>query len=125
MMELAVARTKQRITFGKPIAERQAIQQMIADMATEIHALRLMVYDVATKFDAGIDIKTEASMSKLFGLTALRNVSDKALEIFGGMGYSSQYPIERMYRDARSLWLEEGTPTIQRLVIARDVLKKY
>jgi len=125
MMELAIARTKQRITFGKPIAERQAIQQMVADMATEIHALRLMVYDVAAKFDAGIDIKTEASMSKLFGLTALRNVSDKALEIYGGMGYSSQYPIERMYRDARSLWLEEGTPTIQRLVIARDVLKRY
>jgi alkylation response protein AidB-like acyl-CoA dehydrogenase len=125
MMELAVARAKQRVTFGKPIAERQAIQQMIADMATELHALRLMVYDVATKYDAGIDIKTEASMAKLFGLSVLRNVSDKALEIYGGIGYSSLYPIERMYRDARSLWLEEGTPTIQRLVISRDILKKY
>jgi alkylation response protein AidB-like acyl-CoA dehydrogenase len=125
MMELAIARTKTRITFGKPIAERQAIQQMIADMATEIYGLRLMVYEVAAKFDAGIDIKTEASMAKLFGLGALRNVSDKVLEIYGGIGYSSMHPIERMYRDARSLWLEEGTPTIQRLVIARDLLKKY
>ncbi|MEW6263582.1 MAG: acyl-CoA dehydrogenase family protein [Thermodesulfobacteriota bacterium] len=125
MMELAVERAKQRVTFGKPIAERQAIQQMIAEMATDIQALRLMVYDVAEKFDAGIDIKTEASMAKLFGLSALRNVSDKALEIFGGIGYSSKFPIERMYRDARSLWLEEGTPTIQKLVICRDILKRY
>jgi len=125
MMELAVARSKQRITFGKPIAERQAIQQMIAEMATDLHALRLMVYDVAEKYDAGIDIKTEASMAKLFGLSALKNVSDKALEIFGGIGYSSKFPIERMYRDARSLWLEEGTPTIQKLVISRDILKRY
>jgi len=125
MMELAVARSKERITFGKPIAERQAIQQMFGDMATELHALRLMVYDVADKFENGIDIKTEASMAKLFGLTALKSVSDKVLEIYGGMGYSSQYPIERMYRDARSLWLEEGTPTIQRMVIARDIMNKY
>ncbi|MFZ3044343.1 MAG: acyl-CoA dehydrogenase family protein [Desulfatirhabdiaceae bacterium] len=124
-LELSVVRANNRITFGKPIAQRQAIQQMIADMATQIHALRLMVYDVAAKFDAGLNIKTEASMAKLFGLDALKLVSDRALEIYGGIGYSSKYPIERMYRDARSLWLEEGTPTIQRLVISRDILQKY
>ena len=124
-LELSVARAKKRITFGKPIAQRQAIQQMLADMATDIYALRLMVYDMTAKFDAGLDIRREASMSKLFALKALLDISDKALEIYGGIGYSSAHPIERMYRDSRSLWLEEGTPTIQRLVIARDVLQSY
>jgi len=124
-LELAVARAKSRVTFGKPIAQRQAIQQMIADMATDIHALRLMVYDMTAKFDAGLSVRMEASFCKLFGITALKTVSDNALEIYGGIGYSSAHPIERMYRDTRSIWLEEGTPTIQRLVIARDVLNKY
>ena len=122
-LELSVDRAKERVTFGKPIASRQAVQQMLADMATDIHALKLMTIDASRKYDQGIDIRTEASMTKLFGMEAIRKISDKALEIYGGIGYTKAYPIERMYRDARCFGLEEGTPTIQRLVIARNVLQ--
>lgn len=124
-LELSVARAKQRVTFGKPLAQRQAIQQMLAEMALDIHALRLMCADMEAKFDAGLDIRAEASMCKAFGIRTIREVSDKALEIHGGIGYTKAYPIERMYRDARCTWLEEGTPTIQKLVIARDVLRRF
>lgn len=125
MLELSVPYTKVRVTFGKPIMERQAVQQMLADMATDVYALRLMAEDVARKFDEGKDIRKEASMCKLFGIETLRRVGDNALTIHGGLGYFQTFPIERMYRDSRALWFEEGTPTIQRLVIARNVLAEY
>jgi alkylation response protein AidB-like acyl-CoA dehydrogenase len=125
LLELSVSYTHKRVTFGKRIAERQAVQQMLADMATDVYALRVMVNDVAQKYDQGLPIRKESSMCKLFGIETLRRVGDSALSIHGGLGYFKTFPIERMYRDSRALWFEEGTPTIQRLVIARDVLKEY
>ena len=124
MLELSTKYAQQRVTFGRPIGERQAVQQMLADMATSVYALRCMVSDCARKYDEGQPVAVEASMCKLFGLEATRQVSDAALLIHGGVGCTKAFPIERIYRDVRQLWFEEGTPTIQRLVIGRDVLGK-
>ncbi|MDO8491522.1 MAG: acyl-CoA dehydrogenase family protein [Dehalococcoidia bacterium] len=122
-LDLSVHYAQRRTTFGKTLAERQAVQQMIADMATDVHALRLMTTDATLKVDRGLPCRKEAAMCKLFGIETVRKASDKALEIHGGLGFTRVFPIERMYRDARGPWLEEGTPTIQRSVIAREVLK--
>ena len=121
-LELAADFTKTRVTFGKPIAERQAIQGMLAEMATGIHAGRLLVMDAARRFDAGEPLAKEAAMAKLFCLEMVGEVTDRALRIFGGRGLTTAYPIERLYRDARALWFEEGTAEIQKTVIAREVL---
>jgi alkylation response protein AidB-like acyl-CoA dehydrogenase len=121
-LELSVKHAKRRNTFGKPIATRQAIQRYLAEMAMDVHALRLLLDDAAVKWDAGLRIPREASICKLFGLEAVGRVTDRALLIHGGIGYTRVHPIERLYRDARLNWLEEGTPTIQHLVIAREVL---
>ena len=118
--ELSVARSKERITFGRPIGERQAIQRYLAEMATDLYGLRTMLSDAAAKYDAGQRIAAEASMAKLFGLEAVGRVTDRALLIFGGIGYTRRHPIERLYRDARLNWLEEGTPTIMYMTIARE-----
>ncbi len=123
--ELSLAYAKKRVTFGKPIAERQAVQIYLAEMATDIYALRAMIADAARKANRGERIPTEASMCKLFGLEAVGRVTDRALLIHGGVGYTRMYPIERLYRDARLNWLEEGTPTIQQLVIARNFLEGH
>jgi alkylation response protein AidB-like acyl-CoA dehydrogenase len=111
------------VTFGKPIAERQAVQGYLADMAMDIYALRAMIYDAARQYDEGSRIPFESSACKLFGSEVVCRVTDKALLVFGGIGYTQQYPIERLYRDARLNVLEEGTPTIQRLVMARILLQ--
>ena len=121
-LELSVEHAKQRRTFGKPIAQRQAIQRYLAEMATDVHALRLMLADAAAKWDEGTRIPSEASICKLFGLEAVGRVTDRALLVHGGIGYTRRHPIERLYRDARLNWLEEGTPTIQQLVIARELI---
>jgi alkylation response protein AidB-like acyl-CoA dehydrogenase len=122
-LELAVQWAKQRVTFGKPIAERQAVQGYLAEMATDIYALRHMVLDALRKYDAGQRIPAEASMCKLFGLEAVGRVTDRALLVHGGLGYLKSSPIEMLYRDARLNWLEEGTPTIHKLIIARALLQ--
>jgi len=101
------------------------VQAYLADMATDIYALRTMVTDAAHKADRGERIPAEASMCKLFGLEAVGRVTDRALLVHGGVGYTRKYPIERLYRDARLNWVEEGTPTIQRLVIAREFIEGY
>ncbi|MDO5043051.1 MAG: acyl-CoA dehydrogenase family protein [Slackia sp.] len=130
MLEMAIARSNDRITFGKPIASRQAIKMKIASMAAYIHALRCMVIDFAEDYDVdphGPMINEKAAMCKLVSIDTVRMVSDEMLEIFGGDGYfeDSPYgPTERLYRDARALFLEEGSPTIQRITIARDVYKR-
>lgn len=124
MLELSVAFAQERITFGKPIADRQAVQQMLADMAVDVHALRVMIADACRRFDAGEKVPTEISMCKLFGVEATRRVSDNALLIHGGIGTAESYMVENLYRDVRELWFEEGTPTVQRTVIGRDVLGK-
>jgi alkylation response protein AidB-like acyl-CoA dehydrogenase len=124
-LELAIKRAKDRVTFGKPLVKRQAIQQMIADMGTKVHALRMMLWDVARKVDEGKDIDMVSSMAKLFGIDTVREVSDSCLEIFGGIGYFEDNPygpVERMYRDARALWFEEGPRTVQRLTAARPLI---
>jgi len=123
--ELSPAFAKKRVTFGKPIAERQAVQTYLAEMGTDLYALRNMITAAARKADRGERIPTEASMCKLFGLEAVGRVTDRALLVHGGVGYTQMYPIERLYRDARLNWVEEGTPTIQQLVIARNFLDGY
>jgi alkylation response protein AidB-like acyl-CoA dehydrogenase len=124
-LELSIAHAKERVTFGKPIGSRQAIQRYLAEMATDIYALRGLLADAAQKWDAGRRIPAEASMCKLFGLEAVGRVTDRALLIHGGIGYTRTHPIERLYRDARLNWLEEGTPTIQYMVAAGQLLDGY
>ena len=129
MLEMALARANDRITFGKPIATRQMIKREIAEMQMYTHALRCMVYDFGREYDAdpnGKYIEEKAAMCKLFSIYSTRIVSDGMLEIFGGDGYfeDSPYgPVERMYRDARAMWLEEGAPNGQRITIARNCQK--
>lgn len=123
MLDLAIAYAKKRTTFGKLLTKRQAIQNNIAQMGTEIQAARLLAYEAAWKFDQGQDIVKEAAMAKMFGEQVLTRVSEMALRIHGGIGYTSAYPLERHFRDARSYHFEEGTEEIQKLLIARYLLK--
>jgi len=115
---------KQRVQFGRPIAKFQAIQWMIADMATELDAARLMIYRAAARKDAGLRFTKEAAMAKLYASEVAERAAYKALQIHGGYGYSREYPVERIYRDQRLCAIGEGTSEIQRLVIARQVLGK-
>lgn len=121
--EAAVEYAKTREQFGAPIARLQAIQWMIADMATRIEAARLLVYNAALKKDSGERFTKEAAMAKLFASETADFVVDCALQIHGGYGYMKEYPVERYYRDARITRLYEGTSEIQRLVIAHQVLR--
>lgn len=121
--EAAVEYAKTREQFGAPIARLQAIQWMIADMATRIEAARLLVYNAALKKDSGGRFTKEAAMAKLFASETADFVVDCALQIHGGYGYMKEYPVERYYRDARITRLYEGTSEIQRLVIAHQVLR--
>lgn len=126
MMEMSIARAKDRVTFGKPLAKRQMIQSYIAEMGTYIHALRTMVYDFAKDFDAGKDPTTKAAMAKYFSIETVRLVSDYMLLIFGGIGYFEDCPygpVERMYRDCRAMWLEEGPPTVQLQTASRGLIQ--
>ncbi len=116
--------SKERVQFGQPIAKFQAIQWMIADMATEIDAARLLVYRAAARKDAGLPFTKEAAMAKLFASEVAERAAFKALQIHGGYGYSREYPVERIYRDQRLCSIGEGTSEIQRLVIARQILGK-
>lgn len=124
-LEMAIARAKDRVTFGKPLAKRQAIQQMIADMGTHIFALRCMLTDLAEQYDRGEDIEEKAAMCKLFSIDTVKLVSDYCFEIFAGIGYFEDNPygpVERMYRDCRAMWLEEGPRTVQRLTASRKLI---
>jgi butyryl-CoA dehydrogenase len=121
--EHSVQYAKERHQFGQPIANFQAIQFMLADMATRIDASRLLVYHAAARKDAGLAFSKEASMAKLFASENANWVTDKAIQIHGGMGYCRDVPVERMHRDAKLMEIGEGTSEIQRLVIAREILK--
>lgn len=123
MLDLAIDYAKKRTTFGKLLSKRQAIQNNIAQMGTEIEAARALSYRAAWKFDQGQDIVKEAAMAKLFAEQVLTRVSELALRIHGGIGYTKAYPMERHFRDARSYHFEEGTEEIQKLLIARYLLK--
>lgn len=122
-LELAVKYAKERVQFGKPIGQFQLIQGMLAQMASEIYAGRQMVYKTAWEKDQGRSITKEAAMCKLFCSEMLGRVVDSALQIHGGMGYMKECPIERMYRDARVARIYEGSSEIQKIVIARELLK--
>jgi len=123
--EAALSYAQQRQAFGHPISDFQAIQFMLADMATEIDAARLLTRRAAWKQDSGARFTMEASIAKLFASEMSTRVAHKAIQIHGGYGYSSEYPVERNYRDARITEIYEGTSEIQRLVIAAWVLKAY
>jgi butyryl-CoA dehydrogenase len=123
--EAALSYARQRQAFGHPITDFQAIQFMLADMSTEIDAARLLARRAAWKQDSGARFSMEASIAKLFASEMATRVTHKAIQIHGGYGYSSEYPVERAYRDARITEIYEGTSEIQRLVIASWVLKSY
>jgi len=121
--EAALQWSQERMAFGHPIAQFQAIQFMLADMATEIDAARLLVRKAAWKQDSGARFSLEAATAKLFASEMATRVAHKAIQVHGGYGYSREYPVERAYRDARITEIYEGTSEIQRLVIASWVLK--
>jgi alkylation response protein AidB-like acyl-CoA dehydrogenase len=123
--EAAMAYSQQRETFGRPIFEHQAIQFMLAEMATKLQAARLMTYDAARRADAGERVDMEAGMAKLFASEAAFEIATDALRIHGGNGYTTEFPVERYFRDAPLMIIGEGTSEIQKLVIARKLLERF
>ena len=124
-LELALKYSQERKTFGKPIAEHQAIQFKLADMATQVEAARLLTLRAARLKDAGERSDMEAGMAKLFASEAGRYVVEESFRIHGGYGYSKEYEIERLYRDAPLLLIGEGTSEIQRMVIGKKLLERH
>lgn len=124
-LELGTRYAKQRKTFGQPLADRQAVQWMLVDSYMELHQLRLMVYDAATKYDAGHDIRTEAYMAKIFGDSQSFQAADRCMEIHGGMGLAKELPIEEFWRTQRSMMITEGPIEILKMTLARHVLRRY
>ncbi|MGZ9817338.1 acyl-CoA dehydrogenase family protein [Peribacillus simplex] len=125
LLQMAIEYAKERVTFGKPIAERQAIQWQIADSAVEIEAARWLVLNAAFTLDNGEDNRHLASMAKLFGANMGNRVVDRVLQIHGGMGYTKELPIERWYREARLWRIYDGTDEIQRMIISRNLIKGH
>jgi alkylation response protein AidB-like acyl-CoA dehydrogenase len=123
--EDAIKYAQQRVTFGQPIAQHQAIQLKLADMATKIEAARLLLQKAAQKKDRGERCDLEAGMAKLFASEMCQEVTLEAMRIFGGFGYTKEFNVERYYRDAPFMLVGEGTSEIQRLVIARQLLERY
>ena len=123
--EAAIRYAQQRETFGKPIAQHQAIQLMLADMATKLEAARLLARNAAEKKDAGERCDVEAGMAKLFASEAAFEIATDAMRVHGGVGYTTELPIERYFRDAPLMIIGEGTNEIQRIVIARGLLARH
>ena len=121
--EQALQYAKTREQFGKPIAALQAVSFMLADMATQIEAARQLVYHAASLKDAGLPYGKEAAMAKLFASDIANQVTANAVQIMGGYGYSREYPVERMMRDAKITQIYEGTNQIQRVVIGGHILR--
>jgi acyl-CoA dehydrogenase len=121
-LDMMVEHTKQRVTFGQRLADRQAIQWWIADAAMKIHACRLMVYDAATKADAGKDVRTEASMVKLYGTEMATEIVDHAMQSFGAMGMAKELPLQLMAQKVRTMRIYEGPSEVHRMAIARRVI---
>jgi butyryl-CoA dehydrogenase len=122
-LDASVKYSKERKQFGKPICEFQAVQWMLADMATEIAAARHLVYYAARQKDKGIKITMQSAMCKLFAAETAMRATTKAIQIHGGYGYMKDYPVERYFRDAKLTEIGEGTSEIQRLIIARELLR--
>src|SRR5262249_37891769 len=123
--ESAIRYAQQRTAFGKPIAQHQAVQLMLADMGTRVEAARLLVVNAARKKDAGERCDVEAGMAKLFASEACAKISLDAMRVLGGYGFMQEFPVERFYRDAPLMMIGEGTNEIQSLVIARGLLSRY
>lgn len=123
-LDEAIAYSQVRKTFGKPICEHQAIQLKLADMATQVRAARLLVEDASRAYDRGERCDMEAGMAKLFASEAAINVSLEAMRIHGGYGYSKEFTVERLYRDAPLLVIGEGTNELQRIIIARQLIQR-
>ena len=123
-LDEAVKYSQQRETFGKPIAQHQAIQLKLADMATRTEASRLLVYRAAESFDKGERCDMEAGMAKLFATEAAVTNSMESMRVHGGYGYSKEFPVERFYRDAPLLTIGEGTNELQRIIIARQLIER-
>jgi alkylation response protein AidB-like acyl-CoA dehydrogenase len=125
LVEMGMEHARQRVTFGEPIANRQAIQWMVADSAVEIEALRWLVLSAAWQVDHGIDSRQSQSMAKLYGGVKANEIVDRVLQMHGGMGYTRELPVERWYRELRVLRIYEGTDEIQRRTIARNLLSGH
>jgi acyl-CoA dehydrogenase len=125
LVDMGIDYARTRTTFGQPIAERQAIQWMIADSAVEIEALRWLVLHAAWQVDQGMDSRQAQSMAKLYGGVKANEIVDRVLQIHGGMGYTRELPVERWYRELRLLRIYEGTDEIQRRTIARNLIKGH
>jgi len=123
-LDAALRYSRERKQFGKPIAEFQAIQLLLADMATETEAARLLVYQVARLKDRGLPFTRQSAMAKLMASTVAMKCADTAIQIHGGAGYMTDHPVERYFRDAKLMEIGEGTSQIQRLVIARELLRE-
>ncbi|MFP3980109.1 MAG: acyl-CoA dehydrogenase family protein [Desulfobacterales bacterium] len=121
-LDQAVDYARQRVQFGRPIAQNQGLRWMIADMATDVEAARQLVLNAADKKDQGERCSKEISMAKLYASEMANRVTGQALQIHGGYGYTKEFPVERLYRDARVLTIYEGTSEIQKMVIANEVL---
>jgi acyl-CoA dehydrogenase len=125
LVEMGMEHARQRVTFGEPIANRQAIQWMVADSAVEIEALRWLVLSAAWQVDHGIDSRQSQSMAKLYGGLKANEIVDRVLQMHGGMGYTRELPVERWYRELRVLRIYEGTDEIQRRTISRNLLSGH
>ena len=125
LVEMGMEHARQRVTFGEPIANRQAIQWMVADSAVEIEALRWLVLSAAWQVDHGIDSRQAQSMAKLYGGVKANEIVDRVLQMHGGMGYTRELPVERWYRELRVLRIYEGTDEIQRRTISRNLLSGH
>lgn len=125
LLQMAIDYAKERETFGRPIADRQAIQWMIADSAVEIEAAKWLVLNATFTLDQGEDNRHLASIAKLYGANMGNRVVDRVLQIHGGMGYTRELPIERWYREARLWRIYDGTDEIQRMIISRNLLKGH
>ena len=125
LLDLSMEYVQERIQFGVPIIEHQAVAHMVAEMGVEIEALRSFTYRVAWMVDQGEKVIKEAAMLKLYGSEVYNRVADKALQVHGGIGYISDYPIERYFRDARITRIYEGTSEIQKNIIASQLRKEY
>ncbi len=121
--DAALKYSKMRKQFGRPISEFQAIQHKLVDMATDLDASRLLTYRAATMLDAGKRVTRESAMAKLFSSEAAVRIANEAVQIHGGYGFIKDYPVEKFYRDVKLCTIGEGTSEIQRLVIARQLLK--
>lgn len=122
-LEYAVQYSQERTTFGKPISAYQGISFMLADMAKDITASRLLTYNAAWKVDQGMDATKDSSIAKCFATDAAMRITTDAVQVYGGYGYTKEYPVEKLMRDVKVMQIFEGANQIQRLVIGRELLK--